>query len=170
MPQVLATIIRPKRANTAAISREIRKALMRRGRKVTRELEATTEHWGGDKPKFGIIKTRAAATRSRDVFIIIGVKGGSEHGKNKWKWLDEGTAVRRAVMSPQFVRKTRPGTTATRSGRPPFAPVARGKNIQRPGIEERGWTIIIERRQHTKPPTFGKQVSLAVRKGLQAAR
>lgn len=150
------------------IAIEVRNEVEKQGRAVAASYRETVEHWEGDKPIFGVTKRQVAPSRTRDVELTVGVKGGTEFGSDKWTWLDEGTKVRWAVMHPRFRRKTTPNTTKTRQGAHP-EPTLRGmKSMQfpRPGIKARNWTRIIVNR-HT--PSFRRAVRLAVIRGAERA-
>ena len=59
-------------------------------------------------------------------------------GVKKWRWLNEGTRVRRALMSRDWRSKTKPGRYRSGPGRGKMLFVSR--KLARPGIKPRGWT------------------------------
>jgi hypothetical protein len=76
----------------------------------------------------------------------VGVPNTNTEGNKKFLWLEEGTKVRYATMTPDFKPKTQRGVLGSTRGRGGKAFVDKRK--PKPGIEAREWTeqIIKEKR------------------------
>jgi hypothetical protein len=83
-------------------------------------------------------------------------------GIKKWTWLDEGTSVRYATMSPDWQSKTRLKWFGSRAGRGRRLYVRRDR--PRPGIEARGWSeaLILTRKN-----AFEKAIFEALKTGAE---
>jgi len=73
---------------------------------------------------------------------------GNPKAVAKFRWLNEGTRVRHAVMSKDFRPKTRHRTIGSRRGRGGMVFVSR--KIRLPGIKAREWTDEIRKRRTPK--------------------
>lgn len=109
---------------------ELRKA----GRAMKKDFERTTKDWEGEKPEFEMLISLAGGGPT----LLIEPNGP---GSDKWNWLNKGTKVRYATMSPDFSAKTQVGVLDSRggSGRRLFV----NKNRPKPGIKARKWSEII---------------------------
>lgn len=106
--------------------------------------EGTVSTWN-DPPVFIIRKNkdgRSISTRG---------KAGEIYG-----YIDNGTRVRHAVMSPDFLAKTRPGVIFSGPGRGGVVFVSRKINL--PGIKARGFSEIIQANINRRFPIRYRQV------------
>ncbi len=141
--------IKPPTLKVAEVRMELLNTLRKEGTIVRKEFQATVKTWTHEKPDF----TALVGISGGNANLLVGPTG-DEKGIWKWRWISEGTSVRWAVMSKDFVAKTKvrwmgsgPG-----AGRMLFA----GKKFMlshgippRPGIVGREWTQMIEeRRRH----------------------
>jgi hypothetical protein len=134
--------------------------LLARG--VSTKLRSTTDTWNGAKPDFPRSGGIHIKTTGDDVFIEI-VPTGDQEGINKWVWLDEGTDVRLAFMSKDWVSKTEPGRFRSGSG---TGEVLFIRKQSTDFIEARGWSVMASneiRRQmgHIIDNTIDKALSKA---------
>lgn len=133
--------IRPKKLQVERIARTVLKAAEDEGREHQKILNQTTASWTGDKPKFESLTDVSGGSAS----VLTGPTGNTM-GVKKWNWLNEGTRVRRAVMSRNWRSKTRPGSFSSGSGRGRVVFIS--KRISRPGIKARGWTDKLTKQRH----------------------
>lgn len=131
-------------------SRDLQRAAKTRAQAMRRDYEKTVATWD-DPPKF----TQVTDTTSPDISVLVGTDDPI------YGYLDRGTRVRRALMSPDFRAKTRPGELRSYPGQGGVVFIS--KKLALPGIEARGWTRIIGQK-HRKP--FQNDVLAA----LKAAR
>jgi hypothetical protein len=111
--------------------------LRKQGRAIKKDFERTTRTWDGDKPEFLML---ISLTNGGPTLVIEPNGPGSD----KWGWLNEGTDVRYATMTPDFQAKTSPRVIDSRRGRGGLLFV--NKNRPRPGIKARQWTQVIARK------------------------
>ncbi len=161
MPIKLVAIIPKNLYNDKAIFFSLQRQAIREIRIIDDLYSKTYRTWKS-KPGFQITN---ATNRQK-----ISVRTGSND--DKMFWLDDGTRVRWALMSPDWVSKTRPRAIGSRGGSGRViiagkrAMIARGIG-PRPGIKARQFTReIVVRRQ--KPYT--KAMTRALRKGLAAVK
>ena len=144
--------IPPKLVDMGKFRLESLNALRREGTKQREELRKTTKDWQGDKPKF----ESKISLSGGDAQVRTGT-AGSKHGQDKWKWLNEGTAVRRALLSPNWRSKTKPGTL--RTGKGAGQVLAVGYQFAFDGIEARLWTdLVTKKRQKPFARDYGNVV------------
>jgi len=134
---IMMKAIKPSRLKQGVFRLELLNELRKAGRHMRRDYEQTTRTWKGAKPSFEFLISLTGGGPT----LVIEVTGGK--GADKWFWLDEGTAVRYATMSPDWRSKTSPGSLRSVSGRGTMLFVS--KKHPRPGIEARGWTKIVVR-------------------------
>jgi hypothetical protein len=160
MTDVVVSIkaIKPKKLKVDAISQQILFALQDESKDHKRLLGQTTQTWGGAAPT---PESLIDLSRGGDAVVISGM-GGSAEGIKKWNFLNEGTKVRRAVMSKGWQSKTAPGRL--RSGRGRGRVVFISRRISRPGIKPRGWTQRITKMRR-KP--FQRRITKAMQRGAQ---
>lgn len=153
--------VKPTRLKVDTILNELRKAQRAEAAKIRRELEKTVATWD-DKPKFQQI------TDTSDGNFFIGFDTDSD----VWRYLDQGTQIRWAVMSADWESKTQPRRRRARQGQGNVVIAGRRamqqRNIQpRPGIEPRNWTEDITR-ERTKP--YRRRMEKALKVGVRKAR
>ena len=148
--------IKPKKLRIDAVRLELLNALRAEGKVQREKLEQTTATWKGDKPDFesliGLDKGNASVATGPT---------GNEKGVKKWGWLNEGTAVRHAVMSKDWRSKT--SRRNFRSGAGAGRMVHVSRKINQPGIKAREWTKLLQE-QRRRP--FTKRMIDAMRRGL----
>jgi hypothetical protein len=155
--------IRSKKISTAKARARMLNALNAEGKDVVAEYEKTTATWKGDAPEFAY----DVSYKGGDLAVAVGPTG-DEKGVQKWNWLDEGTKIRWALMSPDWESKTQVRVYGSGSGSGRVliagrrAMEARGI-APRPGIEAREWTLAIVKRRKDK---FRKRVLDALHNGL----
>ena len=160
--------IKPQRLRVAEIRQEILNEMRKEGTDQRRELNKTTRSWKGDKPKF---ETLIGLDRPPGGATVLTGPTGSDDAVNKWRWLDEGTRIRWAVMSRDWRSKTRPGHFGSGSGSGRVVIAGRramqARNIRpRPGIEARNWSEILSKRR--KQP-FSRRMIQAIQRGARKA-
>lgn len=114
-------------------------------------------------------KTVATWTHKPDISVEVTARGSrvrvgnvqvGSRRKPIWKYLDEGTAKRYAVMTKGFAAKTRPGYLVSYAGRGRLAYIS---DKPRPGIKARGWSYKINERM---TPIIQKSIRKAIQQGL----
>lgn len=151
MPLVIQTkVIKPQRIRIDAVRLELLNELRRQGRAIREQYERTTRTWR-NKPKFEMLISLAKGEAS----VIVGTDD------RIYKFIDEGTRVRRAIMSRDWVSKTTPRVISSVPGRGHVVFIS--KSVNRPGIEAREFSKIIEKR--TKK-TFHRAMIDAVQRGV----
>ena len=134
--------IRPAKLRVDEIRLALLNELRKEGTEQKRELRKTVATWQGETPKFETL----ISLKGGDAVVLTGPTG-SDKAVNKWRWLDEGTSARHAVMSKDWRSKTRPGkfSSGTGAGRVAFV----SKKIRQPGIEARRWSEeLTKKRKH----------------------
>jgi hypothetical protein len=156
--------IKQKKMNLKWVRLYLLNALDKEGRLHVREYKKTTSSWKGAKPRFNFTKSLAGGNAQ----VLSGVEGGGK-GAWKWHWLDQGTAIRWALMSKDWKSKTRPGYFGSGSGAGMVLLKGRGEMMRfghmmpRPGIKAREWTQTLGKRR--KRP-FQRAVIIAVGRGI----
>jgi hypothetical protein len=143
--------IKPGKPFQSSIFREEARVAIKEFTALVRiDFAQTTRTWK-DPPKFKE-KIQDVGTQSiqMEVFPVPEVP---------FKFVDEGTRVRRAVMSADFIAKTKPNFIGSRAGR--GGVVFIGKNVKRPGIKARNFTKIIKRNNES---IFRKAINNALAK------
>lgn len=147
-------VTRPELFDTAQVRARVLAVLNRQAKRYVQDLEAVTETWS-DPPNFLIDR----GFRGGNVYVEIWTPD------DKFKWVDKGTRVRYATMTPDFQPKTRRGYIGSFSGKGGLAYV--NKNIPRPGIQARNFSLDIRDRHRDE---FRQEIADAIRAGLRAAR
>lgn len=164
MPSVKLRAILPKGVlQPGYIARAVRNKLVDEGRIVQRALKGTVATWR-NPPEFEMTQ-RVAPTESRAISVTVSPAGDPEAVKH-FRHVNDGTAIRWALMHPDFRPKTTPGKLKAGSGSPPFDPIARGKSEMfrpRPGIVARNFTVIIH---DSRQPKFSAAVRAAIARAL----
>lgn len=131
-------------------SRDLQRAVKSRAQAMKRDYEKTVATWD-DPPVF----EQVTQTTSPDISALVGTDD------RIYGYLDRGTRVRHALMSPDFQPKTRPGELRSYPGQGHVVFISKKLNL--PGIKARGWSKMIGQK-HKKP--FQRDVQAA----LKAAR
>lgn len=119
-------------------------------------LQRTVQSWRGDKPAW-----ETQVEQASDGLVGLLVFTGSTFGRQKWKWLDQGTSVRYATMTPDFKPKTTPGVFWSGSGAGGLLYVS--KQRPRPGIKARNWS---EKLVEEFGPAFEQWMDAAVKTAI----
>lgn len=156
--------IKPGKIKPDAIRLEILNELRKEGRFQVRELKKTIRTWTGAKPRFEFL----IGLTGEDMSVATG-PAGSERGAWKWRWLDAGTRIRWAVMSRDWISKTRVGWFGSGPGRGRAVIRGRGAMMRlgippRPGIKARNWSKDLQKRR--KGP-FTKNIFKAIKRGSE---
>lgn len=146
--------IKPKKMKLKAFRDIIFQELERQGKATEKEFDKTVDTWQSDKPRF---ESLTDITKG-DASVLTGPTG-SVKALRKFKWLDEGTRIRWALMSSDWKSKTKPRRLKSGRGRGRVVIAGRramqARNIRpRRGIEKREWTPTIQKRRR-KPFTRG---------------
>jgi hypothetical protein len=154
--------IKVKKMRIPTFQEIIKNALVAEGKDTEKEYQKTVATWKGDKPHFESIIDITGG----DASVLTGPTGSNE-ALRKFKFLDEGTALRWALMSQDWKSKTKPRKIKSGSGR--GRPVIVGRRAMqargigpRPGIEAREWTETIGKR---RKPKFTKRMVRAIQAG-----
>lgn len=131
------------------LRKKVRGFMLGYGQSVLRkDFEATWSTWR-TKPTYEF--TFKIEGKRAELKAGPGVKTRSAtQGNKQFVWLDLGTRIRWAVMSPHFRPKTQPGRLRAGRGRAPYDPRYRGKKAltaqgipPQPGIKPRGFSLLI---------------------------
>jgi hypothetical protein len=150
---IAAKAIKPSKLKQEVFRLEFLSAVHDMERQIIREFNKTTDTWQGEKPTFKAL----ISLQNPGPTIVVG-PSGSTKGAQKWEWLDKGTRVRYATMSPDWISKTTPNVVGSRAGRGRMLFV--NKNIPHPGIEARNWDKIIGKQF---APRFKRRMEEAMR-------
>lgn len=147
MSLILAKAIKRKKAlKVTKVRFALLNELRHQGVEARALLDTAVEYWNGDTPSFGPESQKISLAGGKATLTIAPT--GTEMALNKWLWLNEGTALRWALMHEDFGHKTEPGRLNSTPGNPPFNPVVRGRRA----FERMGWPPMpgIEARKFTK--------------------
>ena len=134
---------------------EVEKVLIRHGGQHLTQRGKVTRTWKEEKPNFfSVIDVKKDTAKME-------IKVAGEHGFNKWIWLDEGTTVRYATMTPGFKAKTKVRVIGSGEGAGKLMFV--NVRFPRPGIAARHFSDEIAKRQTKK---LTPQLDKAVSRGL----
>jgi hypothetical protein len=151
--------------NTNALKSRIRYYLNKEMEEIKKKLDKTIQEWDGDKPTWKKT-THVYENIASDTTLIANAicLKNTDFGSQKWFWLNDGTDIRWAAMSPEFRRKTQPGRLTSTPGKGPYDPIYRGLDAfaargivytghrkspvmgspkPRPGIKARRWSGIV---------------------------
>jgi hypothetical protein len=95
--------------------------------------------------------------------IVINIEG-TEFQRQKWRWINDGTAIRYATMSKDFQAKTAPGRRVSTAGAGQVLFVK--KSVPRPGIKARNFERDINEQLE---PTFVDRARRAILRGLNGS-
>ncbi len=127
---------------------------------INNSFQLTSLTWKKEKPAYG----RISKKKKKELSVTVGVLKDTK-GNRKWIWLNGGTSLRWALMSSDWKSKTKPRRLKSGRGQGRVVIVGRramqARGIRpRPGIKERGWIDIIEKKT-SKP--FKSLMTLAIR-------
>ena len=147
MPAIELQAIVPKGAfQSRALVAEIEKALHEEVKELDRLYKLTYMTWD-NKPSMH----KEVKVGSREAYAEVSTDD------KKMLWLDDGTRIRHALMSRDWVSKTKPNRL--KSGRGRGRRVAVSRQIQKPGIKPRNWSKIIA---GIREPKFQRNAARAV--------
>lgn len=132
------TLTKAARISPAAFNPPLLTAARRFSKKMDKVLTLTVVSWEGEKPKF-----ETQFTLDSKALVVQPTMTGSQKGIDKWGFLDEGTAVRYAILSRDWKSKTTPGFIGSGPGRGRVVKI--DVNHPQPGIEARGWSVKISK-------------------------
>ena len=127
--------IKPAKLNVDAIRMEILNEPRKEGTVHRQTLKQTVATWDGERPDF---ESQIGLERGDGSASVLTGPTGGEKGVSKWRWLNQGTRIRYALMSKDWQSKTKPGRYRSGPGRGKMLFVSR--KLARPGIEARDWT------------------------------
>jgi len=155
----------PKKLNINGMFAPIRDTCIKDAKAMGKDLENVTKTWKGNKPR---IQTEAklipSGTPPYPMFhtgftASAWPKNDGSKGWLKWLWLDLGTKVRYATMTPKFAAKTRTGQLNSWKGKGGLLFV--NKKRPRPGIKARKFTKALAKKW---TPKFKKDIQAATAK------
>lgn len=155
---IVIKAIKPAKLKQDAFRLEFLTGLHSMERDIVKDYNKTTETWQSDRPKFAA----AISLKQPGPTLVVDASGGDPKGVKKWYWLDKGTKVRHAVMSPDFEPKTRHRFIGSEKGKGRMVFVS--KKINLPGIKAREWTQEITKKW---TPRFKKRMEQAMRDAAQ---
>lgn len=132
------------------IARQIEAAFLEESTEIKRLEEQTVATWSS-APPFSARPADSGGTKR----AYIGPTGD---GARIWNYLNRGTSIRYATMTPDFVPKTRVRNLRSGRGRGGVAYISR--NRPRPGIKAREWTKVIK---EERAPRFKRRIQQALR-------
>lgn len=146
------------RANTRAAAEQV-------APEIEKDFAKTTRTWK-EKPKFTREVKAGAAAGGRLAKQVTGSATGVSvevsTDSDVYRFVDEGTKVRYATMTPNFIAKTQPNVIGSRRGRGGLLFV--NKKRPRPGIKARNFSKLIQKKWQ---PRFRKEVQRALDKGAK---
>ena len=144
--------IKPKTLDLKAMQKALLSAANKAADDIEKQFEGTVATWN-NKPSFEKIVDLGGS----GISILIGTDD------RIYKFVNDGTHVRHALMSSDWISKTQPRTL--RVGRGAGHVVAVSKKIVRPGIEAREFD-----KQIQKEWDKGKRFKRQMEKGMREAR
>jgi len=154
---VMMKAIKATRLDIGPVSDELFSEMKTLGFDLRREFNRPAKKFKGEKPRFFKETKRAIKFIRLSVYME-----GSEEAINKWNWLDRGTDVRYATMSPDFVAKTAPRVLDSGNGKGRVLFV--NKSRPKPGIKAREWRDTIHDEWE---PKFQKRMDAAFARGAR---
>ena len=138
---------------------------------LTKDFERTTTNWQGEKPKFTPVVIKGKV-ETGEMTLQVRVTGPKK-GRDKWKWLNEGTSPH--VIKPKgnyplrfksgYTAGSKPNQTFTIRGSS-FGPEIRANEVHHPGFPARGWSDLIIK-EHETP--FYRWMKAAMERAAQAS-
>ena len=165
-------VLIPKKLNVNGMFAPIRDAAIKAAEDMAKDMKKVANTWKGDKP---VIQSEAKLVPSGNgpyPMFHTGFtssawpKADGSKGYLKWLWLDAGTKVRYAVMTKNFVPKTRTSQLNSWAGRGGMLFVS--KKHPMPGIKARKFTKALRERWE-KPTMFRARMAAAVKKARIAS-
>jgi len=142
--------IRPKKFEPYVFRQKWEQSFRDVGAKAVRRYDKTVETWEGDKPAFKVHVSYVSW-----LWLKVELEG-PEQGIKKWNWLNKGTRVRRALMSPDWQSKTAPNDYQSGTGQGKVVFIS--KDLELPGIKARRWSKMADKEFR---PEFKQKVQAA---------
>lgn len=143
---ILWRVVKPGKPFQSEIFRqELRKEMLEVKKDIVDDFERTVKNWGEPKVKF-TAKIESGAS-------VGGVLLSVTTRDKRFKFLDQGTKVRRAVMSKDWQSKTSPNVILSTPGKGKVVFIS--KKISRPGIKARNFSKVIAK---SYKPEFKKRI------------
>jgi hypothetical protein len=153
--------IKPKHLKVGPIRLELLNEMRKQGRLIANtDFKRTVRTWKGDKPKFVPKISLKGGAATMDLKIVA-----EGDGADKWRYLDEGTKVRRALMSDDWKSKTVPDVFDSRPGKGRVVFIS--KSLELPGIKARNWSKMALKKW--KRP-YAEAMQAAIERGAAKAR
>lgn len=159
---------RPKAFNKQGFTTSLIDGYKSLAKDITKDFDKTVSTWT-HKPKFSVL-VQSTAQQIEAHFSYQDSEGGGK----RYTYLDEGTRVRYALMSRDWISKTKPSIgsgagvhLSSGAGRGHVVVIRRDR--PRPGIKARGWTkAIAEKWKRSIKSDMEKHLSKAVRESGHA--
>lgn len=165
--QVRAII--PEKFDADAMLKVLRDEFERYAPHLVKDLERTTAHWTGAKPKF---KPHIQVWMDREMRLEIRL-AGPEEGVNKWIWINEGTRPHKIRPKGNYPLRFQTGYVAGSKAGSTFTMRASRSGgwrtaleVNHPGNAPREWSQLIEK-NHQKP--FERWMDAAMSKAARAS-
>jgi hypothetical protein len=142
--------IKPKRFEDAAFTKAIRAELTKAGKDIVKDYNKTIRYWK-IKPKFSVLSTVTPPGPT----ILVGTDDPI------YGYVDQGTKVRYATMSPDFQAKTTVNVLNSKRGKGGMLFVS--KKHPRPGIKARNFSKMIQKTWNTE---FKRRMEQAMKTGV----
>jgi len=127
---IIIKTVKPKKRNQKFFRWEFSKSMTQTGKDMLKDFKKTTKTWN-TKPEFEVLKD----LNPPDYSVLVGTDD------KIYGYVDEGTKVRRAIMSKDFIAKTTPNVIDSRPGRGGVVFIS--KKVARPGIKARNFAKLI---------------------------
>ena len=138
---------------------EVEKVLIKHGRQHLTQRGKVTRTWKEEKPNHFSTIDIGRDTAKMEITLA------GAHGADKWIWLDEGTSVRYATMTPGFIAKTKVRVIGSGAGR--GGKMFVNRRFPRPGIAARHFSDEIGKRQTRKlTPALDKAVGIGLNRRI----
>lgn len=120
---------------------------------LIKDFERTTTNWKGEKPKFTpVIKGKVESGKMVLQIRVV----GPQKGRDKWKWLNEGTSPHTIQPKGNYPLRFKSGYTAGSRpkqlftiGASSFGDEVRAKEVHHPGFPAREWSDLIIKEHET---------------------
>ena len=155
---IVTKAIKPSRLKDDKMRLELLNGMHKVGREAVKEYAKTYATWA-NKPEAEYI----ISLQQPGPTMVAGIGGNPDAAKH-WRYVNEGTSVRHAVMSSDWKSKTVPNIIGSFAGEGEVVFVS--KKINLPGIKARNFDKIIEK---TMTPIFKREMEQAMRDARNAS-
>jgi hypothetical protein len=152
MPGQVKAII-PAKFNTKAVLETLEKEFEKYAPFIVKDLDRIVRPWKGEKPEFKPISMVKGGAFILQIRVV-----GSEEGRNKFKWLNEGTRPHKIKPKGNYPLRFRTGYGAGSKPKSTFTfgataasgPEVFAREVNHPGFPAREWTnLTAEKHQRT---------------------